>query len=513
MKSPFLKRGLPVAALLSFLCPADEPGRVSIAVNKADLKDILRAATTGTHLNLIFEPGLETHAHGLDLKDMSLDEILDQVLPRLGLACTRQGRNLYIRKAAGNLRFYHVEYLSMTRNGTKSFQVNSSGQVLQSVGGGGGSANASAYTSGVKVGQDSDLWSDLENGLMVLIFGRALERSGSASQSPGSRGYSAEGKSLLIQPSPGLVAVDAGSEIHERVEAYLGEIRKRVERQVLLEARIVEVTLNDESQIGVDWTDLLSAGRPSGFTGGPPMSDSQGLLRIVTRRGRVEATLSAMARDNRLKVLSAPRLSVLNNQKAILRVVREEAFAVASSQITPGTAAGGAVATGQITPMIVPVGIILDIHPQIGDDGVITLAVNPSITELVGTKTFGLPGRDGGSDQTSTTLPVVDRRDLDTVVRIRSGDTLVLAGIIGTLETTENRGIPWLRKFPVLGNFFSRKKKTRMRRELAIFISPTLMEDPLQVAQERQGAEGRLEAEGMPSTPLPPGAIPGRKAP
>jgi len=184
---------------------------------------------------------------------------------------------------------------------------------------------------------------------------------------------------------------------------------------------------------------------------------SQGLLQIVSQSRRVQATLSALARDNRVQVLSAPRLATLNNQKAILRVVREEAYGLPSSQITPGTAAGGAVATGQITPLIVPVGIILDIQPQIGDDGMITLAVNPSISEVSGQTSFPVAGTTlANGAQATATLPVVVRRDLDAVVRIHSGETLVLAGMIQNKAGSDNRGVPWVRKIPLLGALFSK---------------------------------------------------------
>ena len=231
------------------------------------------------------------------------------------------------------------------------------------------------------------------------------------------------------------------------------------------------------------------------------------------RPWRVQATLSALARDNRLKVLSAPRLSTLNNQKAILRVVTEQAYALPSSQITPGTAAGGAVATGQVNPMIVPVGIILDILPEIGDDGYITLSVNPSISDVASEKAFSVPGADLRSPQSTVTLPVVNRRDMDAVVRIKSGETLVLAGMIMNKESTDNTGVPWLRNVPLIGALFAKNQKSLVRTELAIFITPTLMEEPEQIAAERRSTEKRLDTAGAELNPAPPPAKPELKKP
>jgi MSHA biogenesis protein MshL len=304
------------------------------------------------------------------------------------------------------------------------------------------------------------------------------------------------------------------------VAEFLRETRQRTQRQVLLEARIVEVTLGNDSQMGVDWRGLnSSSGNPSNSffqTGGVSNSNvgaAQGLLQIVAQQGRVQATLSALARDNRLKVLSAPRLSTLNNQKAILRVVTEQAYALPSSQITPGTAAGGAVATGQVNPMIVPVGIILDILPEIGDDGYITLSVNPSISDVASEKAFSVPGADLRSPQSTVTLPVVNRRDMDAVVRIKSGETLVLAGMIMNKESTDNTGVPWLRNVPLIGALFAKNQKSLVRTELAIFITPTLMEEPEQIAAERRSTEKRLDTAGAELNPAPPPAKPELKKP
>jgi len=138
---------------------------------------------------------------------------------------------------------------------------------------------------------------------------------------------------------------------------------------------------------------------------------------------------------------------------------------------------------------------VLDIQPQIADDGSITLAVNPSVSEVADVASFSTTGA-------SASLPEVDRRDLDTVVRIQSGETLVLAGIIKSSESADNRGVPWLSRVPVLGALFRKDEKSRTRTELAIFITPTLMDDHGQMETERKAAEQRIkDAGGDPAAP------------
>lgn len=534
MRLPLLMLTLPV---LVAQAPAQ---RFSFSAGEADLRDILRVAAKDAQVNLTFEPGLDTRVRGLELRDVTLDEILKQVLPAYGLDSTRQDRTIHIHRADGGVRFHSVDFLSLRRMGSKTFSVNASGQVMQGGGGGqggqsggmGGSGggqgsgqgggqgqgggNSAAFASSLMAGSGSDPWSDLRTGLSLLVFGEVLQAkeaqpqsmgSGGAAniQGPQSVGYSKDGRTLLIQPDAGLVAVGAEPAVQRRVEGYLAEMKKRYRRQVLLEARIVEVTLGKDTQLGTDWNAVLKAGSAAGGTGsnltgtldsGPvgnaQVDPSQGLFKLVSAATRVNATISALARDGRLQVLSHPRLSTLNNQKAILRVVREEAYFLQNSQISPGGTTGN-IATVQVTPMVVPVGIILDIQPQISEDGTITLAVNPSVSEVAAVRTFTATGA-------SASLPVVDRRDLDTVVRLREGETLVLAGIIRTKEVKDDKGVPWFRKLPVFGYLFSRKEESRQRTELAIFITPTLIEDPDQIGRETKTTEARMkEAQQEPT--------------
>jgi MSHA biogenesis protein MshL len=508
------------------------PQRITLSVRDADWKDVLRAALEHTDLNLSFDADLDTRVQGLDLKGVTLDELLDQILPGYNLGYVRNGRSIHIVKADGGLRFYQVDNLSMRRQGSKEFSVNASGQVIQSTGGGGGggsqggggggqggqggggqggSGNSSAYSSSLQAGNGSDPWREMEGGLAALIFGDAptgakgqQATTGKGPGGPTPSAYHRDGKILLINPDSGVVSVAADPATHRRVERYLAELQRRSRRQIVIEARIVEVTLGTDSQIGVNWNALLSPGASSGGTGTnvsgtftqgavttPNVANSAGLMQLVVQNARLTATLSALASTGKLQVLSSPRILTLNNQKAILRVVREEAYFLMSSQTSGAGSLAGATTTVNITPLVVPVGIVLDIQPQISDTGGITLAVNPSVSEIVGVRDFG-----GDALGARATLPVVDRRDLDTVVHMQSGETLVLAGIIKNKENDLNTGVPWLSRLPFIGALFTKREKSKAHTELAIFITATLVEDAQQMAAERKKAVDRLQQAG-----------------
>ncbi len=520
--------------------PENKTGRITLSVREADLKDILRAASRGTEFNLGFEQGLETVVRGLELKDVSLHDILRQILPIYGLSYTQEGRTIWIRKGgASGLRFYNVDLLAMKRQGSKSFMVNASGQAAggsqgsgasgsqQGQGASGGQqgagqgANSSAYVSSIQLGNTSDPWQELEFGLTTLVFGQTPEAISASPasgtiQGPSSKGYAKDGKSLLIHPDSGMVVVNGDEATHQKVSSYLKEMSKRSNRQVLLEARIVEVNLGLDSQIGVDWNAIFKKGAEGGGSGtdvrgllgeavtATPASD--GAARFVVRGANVQAALNALAQEGRLHVLSAPRITTMNSQKAILRVVREDAYFLQNSQVTPG-GTGGNIATVQITPMVVPVGIILDILPQIGADGTITLAVNPSVSEVVSVRTFKVDGV-AGSSPASATLPVVDRRDLDTIARIRSGETLVLAGIIRARESFDDKGVPWVRRLPFIGSLFTKRTKAKSHTELAIFITPTLLDGASEIQDIKTETETRLKQAGVNLDPLPQKELP-----
>ena len=500
--------------------PEPPPERISMSVRDADWKDVLRAALEHSDLNLSFDPDLDTRVQGLDLKGVTLEELLDEILPAYDLTYVRKGRSLHIIKSDAGLRFYQVDSLSQRRTGSKEFSVNASGQVIQSTGGGGGasSGNTSAYVSTLQTSSSSDPWQELQVGLLSLIFGETVPAAPSASLvsaktsgGPASIAFNKGGKTLLINPSSGVVAVGADGATQRRVERFLTEIQRRSRRQVLLEAKIVEVTLNSDSQMGVNWNTLLAAGAASGgigtnvtggFTPGTVLNTNvlpttNGVASLVVQNSRVTAALSALASDGKLTVLSSPRLTALNNQKAILRVVQEQAYFLTNSQSTGAGSASGVISTTtNITPVVVPIGIVLDIQPQIGDDGGITLAVNPSVSDVASVASMTVVGA-------SATLPVVDRRDLDTVAHLWSGETLVLAGIIKTSEDNTDRGVPWLRNIPFLGALFTQREKSKTQTELAIFITATLMEDGVQIDELRRKAMDRLHKAGADPDPEP----------
>jgi MSHA biogenesis protein MshL len=246
------------------------------------------------------------------------------------------------------------------------------------------------------------------------------------------------------------------------------------------------VTLNKDSQLGVNWNavlnpknytgllpDALGVVKPSigmftGQSSNPNLDPSKGSFSYGISNGKVGVILDALANQGKLRVLSNPRISTLNNQKAMIRVVREEVYFTLNSMASQNL--GPTITTQNVINQVVPIGVVLDILPQIGNDGEITLSVNPSISELVEVRTFT-----SANGQAVSTQPVIDRRDLDTVAKVKSGQTILIAGIIRERKGDSMRGVPGLMHMPLLGPAFRRTEVSTARTELVMFITPTLM--------------------------------------
>ncbi len=294
------------------------------------------------------------------------------------------------------------------------------------------------------------------------------------------------GRRLLMNPQAGLIMAHAEAPILEEAGRFIEAVEGSIQRQVLIEAKIVEVTLNKDSQLGVNWNavlnpknytgllpDALGVTKPSiglftGQSSNPNLDPSKGSFSYGIGNGKVGVILDALANQGKLRVLSNPRISTLNNQKAMIRVVREEVYFTLNSMASQNL--GPTITTQNVINQVVPIGVVLDILPQIGNDGEITLSVNPSISELVEVRTFT-----SANGQAVSTQPVIDRRDLDTVAKVKSGQTILIAGIIRERKGDSMRGVPGLMHMPLLGSAFRRTEVSTARTELVMFITPTLM--------------------------------------
>ena len=304
-----------------------------------------------------------------------------------------------------------------------------------------------------------------------------------------------EAASIIVNPEAGVVVVRATSRQHEKVQEYLDLVLSSARRQVIIEATIAEVSLSDKYQQGINWQSLrtLRPGAPSaGFSvaqnqsGLPvpnPFAAAAGsfttppgafafLLNYVAPGLGLSSTLSLLETFGKVKVLSSPKISVLNNQTAMLKVVDNVVYFEVKNDTT--TTQFGAVNNFTSTAKSVSVGLVMSVTPQISDTGTILLNVRPTISSLKGLgKTDPTPGL-----AVPNVIPEIQTREMESMLRLSDGEVAVMGGLMEDRINYTTNQVPGLGGLPVVGNFFRNRDDTSTKTELVIFLKPTIIRDP-----------------------------------
>lgn len=299
-----------------------------------------------------------------------------------------------------------------------------------------------------------------------------------------------EAASIIVNPEAGVVVVRATSRQHEKVQEYLDLVLNSARRQVIIEATIAEVNLSDRYQQGINWQSLRSL-RPSapqaGFSvaqnpTGVPVPDPFAtatatgtfsfLLNYVAPGLGISSTLSLLETFGKVKVLSSPKISVLNNQTAMLKVVDNVVYFLIKNDSTTTTT--GTTNNFTSTPQSVSVGLVMSVTPQISENGSILLNVRPTISSLKGAgKTDPTPGL-----AVANVVPEIQTREMESMLRLSDGEVAVMGGLMEDKINYTTNEIPGLGGLPGIGNFFRNRDDTNTKTELVIFLKPTIIRDP-----------------------------------
>jgi len=314
----------------------------------------------------------------------------------------------------------------------------------------------------------SDPWAEITKGLNMIVFGLPS----------GSEGEGAGGERLVVHPPSGVILVTATKDKLLRVAEFLEMIEGSSHRQVIVEARIVEVALNDEYQMGIDWTRIPGTGSDIASVAGnddvaveQTLNPGNEVFQIAASFGEFNSLLDALDAQGDLKVISSPRVATLNNQKAVIKVAREETFFTVQVEYEylPD---GSTRPVVSVEPERITIGLILDVTPQISSTGDIMMHIHPSLTELVGEDVFP-PGASGSDIQANA--PILDIREVDTVVRVQDGNMLIIGGLEKERESEKRKGVPFLSRIPLLGHLFRHTTIITEKVELVILLQPKLV--------------------------------------
>lgn len=436
----------------------------SLSARSTPLRDVLLGLSKQGELNLVIEKGVNYEEPvSVELYDLPLATALDMVLAAYGYFYDIDGNVLRIK--ALETKVFHFDYPLMIN--TPSSNVG--GDMLSGIGQGGkGGSEGESDISGefsieTSIDEDDlDLWKQLEE---ALIGGQ------------GQHGLLSEQGRMQINKLAGTIMITDRRENLILVEEYLNVLAKVLKRQITIEAKILEVSLDDEFRYGIKWdvlvTDFLSTGGDLQFISDFTTGDGNITLEFFNDSGSniIGGLIELLSRQGDINVLASPRISALNNQTALIAVSRNVPyidFELSSIQ-DPNDEQGRLT---QLVPTMqnARIGVSLGVTPQIDENGVATLHIVPVITDLVGFQKFTL-------DTNNWEVPIIDMRATDSIVRVRDGSTIVLGGLMLERVNEDSTGIPVLGDIPVVGQaLFSSQTRDAEKRELVIMLNPTIIE-------------------------------------
>ena len=486
-----------------------------------DIKNVLFALSQEIDQNIVIDPNVDKLAT-VDLKNVTLEEALESLLPPLHLEYEIDEKLIRVRREQMQTRTFFLNYIISKREGTSvlnsrsgtsgtSAGNNASGSGGGTSGTGGGSGSViGRSTSGVESSEETDIWTDLETGLRSIVTPSASSQSASsASSSTSSSGSSdsseddsaglvssllggadpssavesaapgpatedltsssttqadTERAYLTINKQAGMILVKDFPDVLLQVAEFIENIEGSIQRQVFIQAKIIEITLNDDYKLGVDW----SVVNPLNLThsGSDALGDTTLTGAASFTYGLANSSFNivvdALSQQGQVSVLSSPKIATLNNQRAVIKVGTDDVFFV--PEITGGTTTTAAQTTFEV--QTVTIGIILDVVPQINPNGQIMMSINTSITEKAGERS---------SPDNNTVVPILDVRESNNVVLAQHGQTIVIGGLMKTKKEVDDNSVPLLGAIPYVGDLFHWQNETESKTELVIMLTPEIM--------------------------------------
>jgi MSHA biogenesis protein MshL len=462
------------AALMpSLSADTDDEERFDVDARGLAAGPFFEALVEGSRYNVVVHPGVDAVVD-LRLRDVTVPEVMDIAGDLYGLDIQRNGRLFQVKTESVQTRMFPIDYLHFKRSGGSETRV-SSGQVSSSrdsstgVGASRGDFDnadtANLVGTRISTETESDFWTDIQRALQMIVG-------------------SENGSQVIINPGAGLVMVRSDGKSLAQVEEYLRRTQLIMQRQVVLEAKILEIGLNEGYQQGVNWSDIQSAssvtasdGLPAEFTAqslaGQAIrtSDIGGLFSATFREGTFTALIELLGEQGNVQILSSPRISTVNNQKAVIKVGTDEFFVTDidfDDNNSAVTATDRTSTSVELTPFFS--GISLDVTPQISEDGAITLHVHPSVSEVNDQeKVITVGDRD-------VTLPLAlsTVRETDSVIRAESGQIVVIGGLIQNASEDNNSAVPFFSEIPLLGELFKQRRFQSRKSELVILLRPVV---------------------------------------
>ena len=466
--------------------------RFDLAINNAPAAQVFLQLAQGTGWNMLVAPEV-SGTLSIALKDTTVPEAMDTLRELFGYEYRITGNRIFVYPNTVQTRLYRVNYLPGRRQGASDIRVSSSAMTSGATTANGASGNSNQGGGGSPVGNrpddnahvrttsDADFWREVQASLAALVG-------------------SAGGRQVVLNPAAGVVVVKATPGELRQVEQYLKAVQLSIERQVMLEAKIVEVSLSKDAQTGINWgafgklgSGQLSIGSAApgsrlGTTG--PLGSNEGTLvapgvdmatgalgrgfyGLAFQASNFAALLNFLQTQGDVQVLSSPRIATLNNQKAVLKVGSDELYVTG---VTTTTTSNGTSSNSSPSLTLQPFfsGISLDVTPQIDDAGNVMLHVHPTISTVTEkNKNIDL----GSLGAFKLPLAASAVNETDSIVRVRDGQIVAIGGLMKQELRDERTGLPVVSEAPVVGGLFRQTGTVVNKRELVIMLKPTIIQE------------------------------------
>lgn len=536
-------------AMLPALPPLEESTskkkepRFDLAVNEAPTSQVLTAIVAGTKYSMLVPPDL-TGRVTVNLKNVTVLEALEAIRELYGYEFKFQGNRIVVQPNTLQTRVFQVNYLASKRQGTSELAISagsmsttapSSSSTSTTSSSSSSSSAASAPASRVQTSSEVDFWTNLETALNALLAGSG---SAPAAEGEGKASSSGEKPGVIVNKMSGVVLVRAMPREMRLIDSYLRVTQAVVERQVMLEAKIMEVQLSEGHQSGVNWgafrtdnnsayalgvvapgsslspltkaatittaqlTDAVGNVILPGYSGAMnAVKGGTGLVGLAFQTANFSSMINFLETQGSVEVLSSPRIATLNNQKAVLKVGTDETYITGFSVSASTTTSTGGTSTNAVpTPVTATLfsGISLDVMPQIDQDGQIVLHIHPAVSKVTETqKSFNL-GTNGGT----ITLPLASRsvNESDSIVRVKNGNIVAIGGLMTQDQSIDRSGLPGTTQ-SAWGTLAGQRANSMKKRELVILIKPTVIENASSWTRDLEDVSTRLQ--GFERVPAP----------
>lgn len=432
---------------------------VSISAQNTQLRDVLHIISDATSMNLVMETGVISETPiNMSIKDVSAEDALNTIFSAVDYFYSIKDNMLTVK--ATDTKIFELGHPAITQ----TYSTDVGGDILSGAAAtAGGSSNIKGtVTQGTKADATAfDFWAAIEKSIAGVIM---------AYQSP-------EGvqQTVTVNRLTGTIVVTGTKRSLERVEQYLNTVKKVINRQVMMEARVIEVQLSESLKYGIDWT-AIGSGKGGGAinfgtTGfSNAVNNALPSFNVGTTGTDFTSLLKALQQQGEVRTLSNPRINIMNGQTSLLSVGRTTNFISKVETLTTGTT--NPITTYSVTTGNILSGVVLGVVPYINDQGEISMTITPIISDLVKMDNVSLGS---AGQQTQISLPTVDLRELSTTVKMRDGQMAVIGGLISKKEGEQENMVPFLGRLPLIGYLFKSIDKTESRSELVIMLRPVII--------------------------------------